>query len=562
MFQRAKFTTLTITITVFVLIGWFFSYSMAGGNEEKYDKIDKGLHYLREVFETIARNYVDEVDPEVLSKAAIEGMLENFDPYTVFFKDPGSQQMRMITRGKYGGVGMEISVQSQQVVVISPMEGSPAQRAGIRAGDIVTKIDGVLTNSLNLQDASEHLRGKVGTPVMLEFMRPGLDKPLEITLIREEITLEDVTYAGFVEPGTAYFRLSAFSDKASEELKSAIHELQADMPIQRVILDLRSNPGGLLTAAVDIANIFLPPGQLVVSTRGIHESEHKFYTNESPLLPDQPLVVLINESSASASEIVAGAIQDWDRGVLVGSETFGKGLVQKVYPIDRINQAYLKITTAKYYVPSGRCIQKEDYKKDTDFFVDHSDSTEYDQKVDYFTQNRRVVHGGGGIYPDVVVDRENITRFLQTLLAKGYFFQFTVDYLSDHSEYSDPRNVPVTDKVLEDFRKYAMERNFSFDMEGEEQLSKFLKIAADEKFQDRDIKDLVGVALEKLRKEKERQFNKFKPQIRELLIAEFAEKSGGLASRIVANMPFDNQLQGALQVLKNGQEYREILAIR
>ncbi len=560
MFTQKRFTTGTIVFSVLISVGWFFNNSMANGNEEAYYKIDRGLHYLREVFETVSRNYVDEVDPEILSKAAIQGMLKDFDPYTVFFKDPGSQQMRMITRGKYGGVGMEISVQDDNVTVIAPMEGSPAKRAGIRAGDIILKIDGVATADMNLQNASEQLRGKVGTEVSITLHRPGLPDPIQLTLIREEIVLKDVTYADFIEPGTAYFRLSAFSDKAGNELRNAIKALQKKDRIERVILDLRGNPGGLLTAAVEVANVFLPAGQLVVSTRGSHESENRFYTKEAPLLSQQPLVVLINESSASASEIVAGAIQDLDRGVLVGTETFGKGLVQKVYPIDKIHQAYLKITTAKYYVPSGRSIQKEDYKKDFEVFVDHSDSVEYNKQVNFFTTNRRVVHAGGGIHPDVEIQKNQMDRFTQNLLAKGLFFQFAVDYLSHHKEYMDARDIAVDDQVLAAFEQYVQERQFDYEMEGESELTTFLKISREKQYSE-DIQDLVSVALQKLKSEKRQKFQSQKIAIQQMLTAEFAEKSDGLNARVKASMPFDTQLQGALSVLRNSSEYQDILAI-
>ena len=556
MSHKNKFTTASLaSVSILcVIVLWIVQSTVASGNDEKYYKIDRGLHYLREVFETLSRNYVDDIDPEALSKAAIDGMLQNFDPYTVFFKDPGSQQMNMITRGKYGGIGIEISVQNRHLVVIAPMEGTPAKRAGIRAGDMITKIDGKSTENFNIEDATAYLRGRIGEPVTLEITRPGSETPFELTLVREEIVLEDVAYADFIAPGVAYFRLTAFSDKALTELKDAIARLQKRAPIQKVILDLRGNPGGLLSAAVDIANIFLPPGHLVVSTRGIHEDEHKFYTTEAPLLPDQPLVVLINQSSASAAEIVAGAIQDLDRGVLVGQETFGKGLVQKVYPIDRINGVYLKITTAKYYVPSGRLIQKEDYKGDTPFFVDHSDSSEYNTKTDYFTQNKRVVHGGGGIHPDVVVPGEFHNAYLQML--------FTIDYLNRHPDFIDPKNVPVTDELLNEFAEYVEQRNIDFQVEGEKELQKFLDIAKQKSEIDRDAAELVEVALSKLQAGKQRLFQQNKNQIRELLIAEFAEKSGGLSARIAVTIGFDNQLQAALKVLQNHQEYREILAAR
>lgn len=560
--QRHKIilSWLTVFMVTFSL-GWFVNSSLANDNESTYLKIDKGLFYLKEVFETISRNYVEELDPEVLSKSAIEGMLKEFDPYTVFFEDPGSHQMRMITRGKYGGVGMEIGFQNQQVTVIAPMEGTPAQRAGVRAGDVIVKIDDTPTADLSLEETSQRLRGKIGTSVTIEIERPGLEAPVQLNLVREEIVIKDVSYADFIEPGTAYIRLSAFSDKAGQELKEAVQQLQAQARIQRVILDLRGNPGGLLTAAVEVANVFLPPGQLVVSTRGSHESENKFFTKEAPLLPTVPLVVLVNEASASASEIVAGAIQDLDRGVLVGGETFGKGLVQKVYPIDRVSQAYLKITTAKYYVPSGRSIQKEDYKRNTRVFTNLADSVEYNQLTDYFTHNGRIVHGGGGIHPDVEVAEEDLSVFLRNLTGRGLLFQFAVDYLSSHPALKQASTVTISDPILDDFSTYISQQQFDFEIEGEAQLKQFLEIAREQKYH-ADIRDLVDVTLQKLAALKARKFDEHRERIRHLLEAEFAEKLDGPSARIRSMLSHDAQLQQSLVVLQNLSQYQEILAIR
>ena len=560
--QRHKIILSWLSVFMFTFsLGWFVNSSLANDNESTYLKIDKGLFYLKEVFETVSRNYVEELDPEVLSKSAIEGMLKEFDPYTVFFEDPGSHQMRMITRGKYGGVGMEIGFQNQQVTVIAPMEGTPAQRAGVRAGDIIVEIDGTPIHDLSLEETSQRLRGKIGTSVAIEIERPGLDSPVKLELVREEIVIKDVSYADFIEPGTAYIRLAAFSDKAGQELKEAVQQLQARERIQRVILDLRGNPGGLLTAAVEVANVFLPPGQLVVSTRGSHESENKFFTKEAPLLPTVPLVVLVNESSASASEIVAGAIQDLDRGVLVGSETFGKGLVQKVYPVDRVSQAYLKITTAKYYVPSGRSIQKEDYKKNTRVFTNLADSVEYNQSTDYFTHNGRVVHGGGGIHPDVEVTEEDLSVYLRNLTGRGLLFQFAVDYLSSHPALKQAPAVSISDQILDDFSAYLGQQQFDFEIEGEAQLKQFLDIARKQQY-NADIQDLVDVTLQKLAALKAGKFNAYRERIRHLLEAEFAEKLDGPSARIRSMLSHDEQLQQSLVVLQNITQYQEILAIR
>ncbi|MCK6622998.1 MAG: PDZ domain-containing protein [Calditrichaceae bacterium] len=560
MFSRKKFLAWLTVFTVLFSAGWFANQSRANDNDDIYYKIDKGLFYLKEVFETVSRNYVDELNPETLSKSAIKGMLQEFDPYTVFFEDPGSQQMRMITRGKYGGVGMEIGMQNKKITVIAPMEETPAQRAGIRPGDVITKIDGEATRNMNLEDASQKLRGKIGSRVSIEIERPGVNQPFTVELTREEIVLKDVTYAAFLEPGTAYIRLAAFSDKAGKELRDAVSALQMQSPIERAILDLRGNPGGLLTSAVEVANVFLPPGQLVVSTRGVHESENKFFTKENPLLPVQPLVVLIDRSSASASEIVAGAIQDLDRGVLVGTQTFGKGLVQKVFPIDKVTQAYLKITTAKYYVPSGRSIQKEEYKKNNSVFTDLSDSVEYDPKIDYFTANGRVVHSGGGIQPDVAMPEAELDPFMQTLLARGLFFQFAVEYMSKNPGLKKSGMAAVDEPLLQEFEAYVLRQGLDFELEGEAELNKFLKIAREKKYSE-DLRDLVEVALQKLDTRKRDEFAEHRQDIIRNLEAEFAEKLQDSEARTRVQLSHDPEVKRAVEVLHNMQQYQQILAI-
>ncbi len=560
MFRKNGWPQLAVlTLLIFASV-WFLNNSFAG-NEQLYFKTDKGLFYLKQVYETISRNYVDEVDPEGLSKSAIDGIVKELDPYTVFFEQKGSERLEIITKGKYGGLGMEIGKREGDITVISPIDNTPAQKAGIRAGDIILKIDGESTDEMSLDDASGKLRGTVGTSVTLEIKRPGMDEPISLKLTREEIILKDVSYADFVSPGTAFFRLTSFSDKAGSELKEAVRDLQKRGTIERVILDLRGNPGGLLASAVEVANIFIPKGEMIVQTRGFHEREVKFTTTENPMLPDVPLVVLVDGGSASASEIVAGAIQDLDRGVIIGSPTFGKGLVQQVYPVDKIDDAYLKITTAKYYVPSGRCIQKEDYKKNRDVFVDMSDSTDYNNHKNYYTKNGRIVHGGGGIKPDVEVEAEKMDQYLLTLWAKGYFFGFTIDYLSQHPELESNDGFAVTDQIMSQFREYLKNKNLDFEIEGESELKDFLQTAKEQQYS-ADVSDLVTVAIQKLDKEKLQEFDRNSEKIRESLDAEFSEKLGGPSARIAATLRYDKDLKTALQTLQAQQEYKKILAIK
>jgi carboxyl-terminal processing protease len=284
-------------------------------------------------------------------------MLEKLDPYTVFIDEDGERRLRIITTGKYGGLGMEIGLRNKKITVISPMENSPAKRSGILAGDIIKEVDGENISDLSINEVSKRLRGKIGTEVKLTLKRPGLEKPIELELKREEIIIKDVGYIGYMQPGIGYIELNGFTEKASSEVRRAVQDLKEKCKLEALILDLRSNPGGLLESAVEIVNLFVDKGELIVYTKGFNEREVEFYTEKNPVLPDIPLAVLTNKGSASASEIVAGTLQDLDRAIIVGEKTFGKGLVQKVYTVDQNSDARIKITTAKYYIPSGRCIQ-------------------------------------------------------------------------------------------------------------------------------------------------------------------------------------------------------------
>ncbi len=560
MFQKRSWSYWLILISILGISVWIFNTGFAD-NRDLYYKLDKGLFYLKQVYETISHKYVDDVDPEGLSKAAIRGIVDQLDPYTVFFEKKGSENLKIITRGKYGGLGMEISKREGKITVIAPIDNTPAQRAGIRAGDVINKIDGEPTENMTLDEASSKLRGKVGTKVTIEILRPGVSEPITLTLTREEIVLKDVTYADFVEPGVAYFRLTSFSDKAASELKEAIARLQEKGEIKQVVLDLRGNPGGLLASAVEVANIFLPRGEVVVKTKGSHEEETVFTTTEEPLLPDVPLAILVNNGSASASEIVAGAIQDLDRGVIVGRRTFGKGLVQQVYPLDKLHDVYLKITTAKYYIPSGRCIQKEDYKKNKEIFTDLEDPVDIDSLVGYHTKNGREVHGGGGIKPDVKVPAEKPNPLLISLWSKGYFFRFTVDYLAKHPEIKTLDQIQVDDGILEEFKAYLDSNKLEYEIDGESELKDFLKIAAKDSYSV-ELRNLVSMAVEMLDIEKDREFNASREKIARYLLAEFAEKLGGTNARIAVMLKSDRTLKKALEVLNQPERYREILAIK
>jgi carboxyl-terminal processing protease len=550
---------LALVIITIVVSTWILNNSFAG-NEQMYLKLDKGLFYLKQVYETVSRNYVDDVDPEGLSKSAIKGIVEELDPYTVFFEKKGSEHLDIITKGKYGGLGMEISKQEGNITVISPIDDTPAQRAGIRAGDVILKIDKESTKEMSLDDASTKLRGKVGTQVTIQIQRPGVNDPIKLTLTRQEIVIKDISFANFIEPGAALFRLTSFSDKAASELKQAIIDLQKEGEIKRVILDLRGNPGGLLASSVEVANIFIEKGELIVKTRGTHEREAEFFTTKNALLPEVPLIVLVDGGSASASEIVAGAVQDIDRGVIIGTKTFGKGLVQQVYPVDKVNDAFLKITTAKYYIPSGRCIQKEDYKRNKKVFTDLSDSSDFNNHETFYTKNGRAVYGGGGISPDIIIQSKKTDQYLIALWVQGHFFKFTVDYLAKHPGIKPSNGFSVTDEIIEAFSSYLDEKEIDFEIEGEGELELFLDIADIEGYQSGMV-DLVNEVLEKLDQEKLMEFDRNQSRIKESLELEFAEKLDGSAARIATMLKYDESVEKALDILSSEEEFQKILFV-
>jgi carboxyl-terminal processing protease len=384
-------------------------------------KINKGIDIFGRVYREISTNYVDEVDPEKFMMAGIEGMLSTLDPYTVYIDSQDGDEVELMTNGKYGGIGVTIGVRDGALRVINVMDGHSAQRAGILPGDRLIEIGGVNVNDKKPEDVRNMTRGEAGTDVKVTIEREGSPKPLEFVLIREEIQIRNVTYADYVGDGIGYIRLERFSRKAGEEVRQAIKELKIKGNLKAVVLDVRGNPGGLLDAAVDVVSKFVPRGTVVVSTKGRREEADRTYAStEDPLLPTTPLVVLTDRGSASASEIVTGSLQDMDRALIVGTRTFGKGLVQTILPLNY--GAQLKVTTARYYIPSGRSIQEIDYQhRDRGgVFATMPDSLRHV----FSTAHGRKVFEHGGIAPDSLVEDEDEGPMVRDLLRKSFFFRF------------------------------------------------------------------------------------------------------------------------------------------
>lgn len=445
----------TRLIWVFVLVPalmGIFAFNLV--RKDIYFDVAKNIDIFTRVFKEIAFNYVDDISPEEFLRAGIRGMLSTLDPYTVFVDEKRKDDVDLLTTGKYGGVGISIGIRDEHVTIVELLSGYAAQKQGIIIGDVILKVDSVLISPAVFEEISSHVKGKPGTFVSITILRNSRDT-LIFNLLREEIIVKNVEYAGFYPESSknAYVRLSGFGRTSGEELKKAITELRKKREIETLVLDLRGNPGGLLDAAVDIAGKFLDKNLLVVSTKGRDTTNVKQYFNtQEPLLKDIKIALLVDGSSASASEIVAGAVQDHDRGIILGTATFGKGLVQTITPLSY--NTSLKITTSKYYTPSGRCIQKIDYSGKNPVFK----SVEENKKAEFLTDNKRIVFSSGGITPDSIMDFTEKSEILLELYAKGLIFQFANEFYEKNNKTDFSK---ITDEVLyNEFSAFLHKQNF------------------------------------------------------------------------------------------------------
>ncbi|MGH7491548.1 MAG: S41 family peptidase [bacterium] len=573
----------TGTVAVFAaalltVAGWALHWGV-GVSADYVQEIRKNIEIFGLVYQEISKKYVQPVDPDRFMKAGINGMLETLDPYTVLIEQEANSHLQIITTGKYGGLGMKIGLRDgMPTVVEQPFEDDPAGKAGIREGDRIVEVNGESTKKLSINDVAAKLRGEIGSAVTIKIEREGELEPMEFRLIRAEITVLDVSYSGIVTDGVGYVKLSGFSKNAGYEIQQAVRDLKSKGATS-LILDLRSNPGGLLDAAVSVAENFVKKGDLVVATKGRVEGSAKEYLSEKePVAGTLPLVVLVNEFSASASEIVAGAIQDLDRGVIVGAPTFGKGLVQTVVPITR--DAALKITTAKYYTPSGRLIQRPDRlphangnaiiategEEESEEMDGHAapqreaatSSLSEDSTTVYRTRGGREVHGGGGIRPDLRLDSPRLSRYEDRLLRKSMMFQFALIYAHQHPNL--PRDFKVDETLMSEFRKFVEEKHFSYVSESEEALTGLKNIAKEEGYLDK-LTNEISALEQALLAEKTDDFARSHNFIARELRKEIAAKLFGTRARVEATLNDDPVFNEALNVLRDHAQYNGILAV-
>lgn len=545
-------TVLGLTLLAGILAGFTIGFEVT---DNIYFKINKSIDIFGRVYKEVVTNYVDEVDPEKFMHAGIDGMLGMLDPYTVFMDQNENEDIDLITNGQYGGVGISIGTRDGFVTVISPMEGYSAQKQGIRAGDRIMEIDGVKVTGMDLDSIRTMVRGVPGTEVKMKIEREGEAQPLEFVLTREEIQVNDVSYAGFLDNGIGYIRLDRFSRNAGDEVRRAIADLRTKSELRGLILDLRNNPGGLLESAVDIVSNFLPKGSTVVTTRGRKgEDEHVYTVADEPTLPNIPLAIVVNRNSASASEIVTGAIQDYDRGVVVGTRTFGKGLVQTITQLGY--NTTLKITTARYYTPSGRCIQEIDYahKNKDGIFLTTPDSLKHKFK----TKHGRIVLEAGGIAPDTVVEDEEPSALYKALLRKAMFFEFATTYVANHP--ADSTDFTVTDSVLNAFDQYLKKKKFDYKDDVQQKLSDVEDLLQKEKYSSKLLADVDDMN-KQIEMEKANAFQRHKDEIREGLEEEIISRYQGEHGRIRVSLAEDDQVKAAEHILESKRLYASTLKI-
>jgi len=515
----------------------------------------KNLDIYFTLFRELNMFYVDETDPEQLVTTSINSMLSSLDPYTTYIPESDMDDFKFQTTGEYGGIGSLIRRSGKQVLIAEPYDGFPAAKVGIRAGDVILEVDGKPTVDLPIESVSDRLKGKPGTELKLKVERYGEEEPLDYTLVREKISIRNVPYYGMMESGTGYIRLSNFTTGAAREVEKAYNSLKSNNELSSIVLDLRSNPGGLLIEAVRICNLFVNKGELIVNTRGkMKEWDSEYVTTGEPLDTDIPLVVLINRGSASASEIVAGALQDLDRAVIVGQRTFGKGLVQTSRPLKY--NAQLKVTTAKYYIPSGRCIQALDYSNRNE---DGSVGVIPDSLIsEYKTKNGRLVYDGGGIQPDFEVVSEILSQITMHLYTQSLFFNYATQYRNTNDEIESPATFTLSDEEYDSFKAFIKEDTFAYKTSSEKAFEDLIKTAKREKYYELAEEEFDSLK-EKLAHNNLKDLETFETEIRQILLEEIVNRYYYQAGRIEAQLQQDIQLDKAREILQEPAMVKEVL---
>jgi carboxyl-terminal processing protease len=542
-----KKSVILITLSVLVL----FSAGFMSVPNNKDFLLTKNMDIFFSMIREINLFYVDEKDPDKLIEQGIMGVLEGLDPYTTYIPESEMENYATMTTGRYGGVGALIRQVGEYVMIIEPYENFPAQKAGLRAGDIITGIDGKSTKLLPVNEVSELLKGSPKSKIEITIQRSDSSEPITRSITREEVKINNVTWYGMVDESIGYIQFNGFTENAHQEVKNAVIDLKNNYGAKSLILDVRGNPGGLLLEAVNVTNLFVEKGQEIVSTKGkVKQWDHVYRARNNPLDTDIPLVVLVGRASASAAEIVAGAIQDLDRGLVLGQRTFGKGLIQTTRQLSYNSQ--LKITTAKYYTPSGRSIQAVDFTDTGGVAVPDSLINEFE------TMNGRKVYDGGGIMPDIEIVEERPAPILVNLYTRNHLFNYATRFSQLNKTIAPVGEFHISDEEYSKFIDYLESEDFDYQTQTEERFRQLIAAAKQEKYYD-PLTDAFNDLENKLAHDKERDLETFKPEIKSLLKEEIVSRYYYQKGRVEASLEGDRYLLKAMEILNNNVLYNSIL---
>jgi carboxyl-terminal processing protease len=535
-----------IILPVFIAATAFVGYSF----KDDYFEISKNLDIFTTLFREVNLYYVDDINPGQLIKTGIDAMLESLDPYTNYIPEDDIEDARFMTTGQYGGIGAMIRTKGDYIVIAEPYENSPAAKAGLMAGDIILEVEGKSAKGKSTSDVVKVLKGTPETPVKVLIRRPGVEVPIEKTIVREEIEVKNVPYYGMIDEKIGLIKLTGFTEDAGREVREALIKLKENPNLEGVVLDLRGNPGGLLREAINIVNVFVDKGIDIVSTKGkVKEWDKTYKSLNSPVDLSIPVVVLVNRSSASASEIVSGSLQDLDRAVIVGQRSFGKGLVQTSRPI----------TTSKYYIPSGRCIQAKDYSHRNE---DGRVGTVPDSLIREFkTRNGRKVYDGGGVNPDVSIEPNEYAPVTRAVAGDNLLFDFATQFRSKNPQIVDAKEFMVSQELYEEFIAFIGNQEVKYETESEELLQKLKEVAEREKYY-ASFEAEYNTLKEKMLRDKKADLQKARNEISELLADEIVSRYYYQRGRIENSFKRDDEVKRALEILKDKKFYADILAGR